>query len=57
MFLKSDNEFVNGIKINIEQSFGNFQMPIRKNAIFLDEDSFIYLSGKHIIIHDLIRKR
>jgi len=57
MYLKSDNEFINGIKVNIEQSFGNYQMPIKKNAIFMDEDSFIYMAGKHIVLHDLIRKR
>jgi hypothetical protein len=49
--------YENGIKLTLDHSFGSYQIPIQKNAVFVDEDTFIYISGKHLVEHDLIRKK
>ncbi len=44
MYNKQDQtELVNGLKLQLEHSFGNFQMPISKNAIFVDEGNIFFI--------------
>lgn len=57
MWSKNAAEFLNGVTLSLDVSFGYFQTPIRKNVYFVAEDTLIFLSGKHIIEYDIIRKK
>lgn len=57
MWSKNAAEFLNGVTLSLDVSFGYSQAPIRKNVYFVAEDTLIFLSGKHIIEYDIIRKK
>ena len=57
MWSKNAAEFLNGVTLSLDVSFGYCQAPIRKNVFFVAEDTLIFLSGKHIIEYDIIRKK
>ena len=57
MWSKNAAEFLNGVTLSLDVSFGYYQTPIRKNVYFVAEDTLIFLSGKHIIEYDIIRKK
>jgi len=57
MWSKNAAEFLNGVTLSLDVAFGYYQTPIRKNVYFVAEDTLIFLSGKHIIEYDIIRKK
>lgn len=57
MISKAGTDINNGISLNLDTAFGNYQYPIRKNSYFISEDDMIYICGKHIVSYNLIRKR
>lgn len=57
MWSKNAAEFLNGVTLSLDVTFGYFQIPIRKNVYFVAEDTLIFLAGKHIIEYDIIRKK
>ena len=57
MYSKNNAEFLNGVFLYLDVCFGYYQEPIRKNVFFAAEDTLIYLSGKHIVEYDIIRKK
>lgn len=57
MWSKNGAEFLNGATLVLDASFGYYQTPIQKNVYFVAEDTLIFLSGKHIIEYDIIRKK
>lgn len=48
---------MNGIKTQIQQSYGCSQIPIRKNVLMIDDDRLIYQCGKHLVEYDLLHKK
>lgn len=50
-------EFLNGVKCQIQQSYGCSQIPIRKNVLMVDDDRLIYQCGKHIVEYDILHKK
>ncbi|CAD8184741.1 unnamed protein product [Paramecium pentaurelia] len=57
MLSKSSHQIINGVSITLEASFGCLQNPIRKNCMFVNDDTLMFISGKHIVLYDIIRKR
>ncbi|CAK85762.1 unnamed protein product (macronuclear) [Paramecium tetraurelia] len=57
MLSKSSHQIINGVSITLEASFGCLQNPIRKNCKFVNDDTLMFISGKHIVLYDIIRKR
>jgi hypothetical protein len=57
MINRHGNDILNGIGLTLDISFGNYQIPIKKNSYMISEDDLIYLCGKHIVSFNLIRKR
>ncbi len=57
MWSKNGAEYLNGVTLALEASFGYYQNPIHKNVYFVAEDTLIFMSGKHIIEYDIIRKK
>ncbi|KAL4489496.1 hypothetical protein ABPG72_002792 [Tetrahymena utriculariae] len=53
----SSKEFINGVKCQIEQSYGCSQIPIRKNVLMIDDDRMIYQCGKHLVEYNLLHKK
>ncbi|EGR28381.1 WD repeat protein [Ichthyophthirius multifiliis] len=47
----------NGISIQLENSFGCYQTPIRKNSYFCTDDNLIYNCGNHLVLYDVVRKK
>lgn len=50
-------EFLNGVTLSLEASFGYYQSTIRKNVYFVSDDTLIYMCGKHIVEYDIMRKK
>jgi len=46
MWSKTGAEFLNGVTLTLDVSFGYYQTPIRKNVYFVAEDVLIYFCGK-----------
>jgi type IV secretory pathway TraG/TraD family ATPase VirD4 len=57
MLSKSSHQIINGVSITLEASFGCLQNPIRNNCMFVNDDTLMFISGKHIVLYDIIRKR
>lgn len=57
MLSKSNHQIIDGVTITLEASFGCLQTPIRKNCLFVNDDTLMFISGKHIVLYDIIRKR
>jgi len=47
----------NGLILKIKHSFGNLQLPIRKNAHFTGTSTIIYTCGSNVVFNDLNTKK
>ncbi len=55
--VKRDEDIINGVVLNLEQSFGFMNTVIEKNSQFISEDTIVYPSGRHLATLDLVSRR
>ncbi|EAR91430.2 WD repeat protein, putative (macronuclear) [Tetrahymena thermophila SB210] len=57
MWTKGGTEFMNGATFSIESTHGCYQQIINRNICFVNQKTLAFLSGKHIVIQDIISQK
>jgi len=58
MFMKEyKNELKNGVKMDIEYCNGSLQSAIKNNIFMIDDETALYICGKHIVQYNIATKK
>lgn len=55
--IKREDEIINGAILSPEHAFGYQNIPFIKNAEFINDDTILYPTGRHLATMDLVNRR